>query len=88
MATKKKFLNEIANPAMQFISTPEPEPVEISTAPEGYKANPLYIEKRSRRLQLLVQPSLYKRIQILADRNGTSINEVIHSILADAIKEN
>ena len=30
---------------------------------EGYKLNPLYIENRSKRLQLLVQPSLYNKVK-------------------------
>jgi predicted DNA binding CopG/RHH family protein len=83
---KKTFLQ--GNPALQFISgatdqaqhqeAAQPQPAE---APEGYKVNPLYIETKSRRLQLIVQPSLYNRIKAGADAAGLSVNEYIHQIL-------
>lgn len=83
---KKSFKQQI-NPAMQFI-TPQEEPdkaaetpAKTTDAPEGYKVNPLYIETKSRRLQLLVQPSLYERIKEKADAQGQSVNELIHTIL-------
>ena len=83
---KKSFKQQI-NPAMQFI-TPQEEPgkatetpAKATDAPEGYKVNPLYIETKSRRLQLLVQPSLYERIKEKADAQGQSVNELIHTIL-------
>lgn len=56
-------------------------------APEGYKVNPLYIEKRSKRLQLLVQPSLYDKIKAKADVEGCSVNDFIHRVLEEAVKE-
>lgn len=92
MAQKKSFKAEL-NPAMQFISTPAEETAEMETAPraedapEGYKVNPLYIEKRSKRLQLLVQPSLYDKIKAQADTEGCSVNDFIHRVLEDAVKE-
>ena len=83
---KKSFKQQI-NPAMQFI-TPQEEPgkatetpAKTTDAPEGYKVNPLYIETKSRRLQLLVQPSLYERIKEKSDAQGQSVNELIHTIL-------
>lgn len=92
MAQKKSFKADL-NPAMQFISTPAEEIAERETAPrtedapEGYKVNPLYIEKRSKRLQLLVQPSLYDKIKAQADTEGCSVNDFIHRVLEDAVKE-
>lgn len=92
MAQKKSFKAEL-NPAMQFISTPAEETAERETAPraedapEGYKVNPLYIEKRSKRLQLLIQPSLYDKIKAQADTEGCSVNDFIHRVLEDAVKE-
>lgn len=92
MAQKKSFKAEL-NPAMQFISTPAEETAErenaprAEDAPEGYKVNPLYIEKRSKRLQLLVQPSLYDKIKAQADTEGCSVNDFIHRVLEDAVKE-
>lgn len=89
----KSFKNNISpvlNPAMQFIDTPDkPEKNEItltqpkapSNMPEGYKINPLYIETKSRRVQLLLQPSLFDKVKNQATATGISVNELIHSIL-------
>ena len=87
----KKSFKDNLNPAMQFISAPiEAEPEERprpDKPPEGYKLNPLYIEKKSRRLQLLIQPSLFGKVKARADREGKSVNELIHSILEDETRE-
>jgi predicted DNA binding CopG/RHH family protein len=45
------------------------------------KRNPLYIETKSRRLNLLVQPSVFNKIKAAAQRRGVSMNEFIHSLL-------
>ena len=60
---KKNFKG--TNPALEFISTDtqeEPQetkqtPATKKEAPEGYKINPEYIEVKSKRVQLLLQPS-------------------------------
>lgn len=90
---KKSFKSQL-NPAMQFI-TPQEEPdkntdtpAKTTDAPEGYKVNPLYVEIKSRRLQLLVQPSLYEKIKGKAAAQGQSVNELIHTILDAWVKEN
>ena len=44
----------------------QPSGPKHSSAPEGYKPNPAYIEVKSRRLQLLMQPSLHDRIKARA----------------------
>jgi len=73
------------NPAMRFV---EPAPLIETNLPEsnddkppGYKLNPKYIENKTRRLQLLVRPSLYERIEAQATANGKSVNEYVHSVL-------
>ena len=81
----KKSFKDSLNPAMAFISVPVEE--ETDTPPEGYKVNPLYLEKRNKRLQLLIQPSLHAKIKARADREGKSVNELIHSILEAEIRE-
>lgn len=82
----KKDFSSIANPALQFISTPDTEQPKNETAPEGYKANPAYIEKKSRRVQLLMQPSLYELLKTRAVEEGTSVNNLIHELLEKAVK--
>ena len=81
MAQKKKSF--IDNPALQFISAAETE----TKPPEGYKVNPLYVETKSRRLQLVLQPSLYERVKAGAAAAGLSVNEYVHQILDNATRE-
>ena len=80
MAKKKSFIGE--NPALQFISTAETEtqpeerepmpaqPKPSQKPPKGYKLNPLYVETKSRRLQLVLQPSLYDKVKAGAAAAG------------------
>ena len=88
----KSFKNQL-NPALQFITPQEPEAQQPTPAaapravPKGYKPNPEYIETKSRRLQLLMQPSLHDRIKRRAQAEGISVNELIHSILEAAMRE-
>ena len=87
---KKTFSEDLESPAELFISRPEPvrsRPAGDTgdQAPEGYKLNPEYIETRSKRLQLLVQPSLLEKLRARAKREGRSVNDLIHSILEDAL---
>ena len=86
MAQKKSFKGEL-NPAMQFISTPEEEAQVDATqgaTPEGYKVNPLYIETKTRRAQLLLQPSIYEKAIASAKEEGKSFNEYIHALIEAA----
>lgn len=70
----------------------QPEQVEASAhvkttdAPEGYKANPLFVETKSRRLQLLVQPSIYEALKEGAKAEGRSVNDYVHTILEKAVR--
>lgn len=50
---------------------------------EFCKANPLYIEKRIRRVELLIQPSLYEKIRKRAVKEETSVNDIINNVLID-----
>ena len=97
MAKKKSFIGE--NPALQFISTAETEtqpeerepmpaqPKPSQKPPKGYKLNPLYVETKSRRLQLVLQPSLYDKVKAGAAAAGLSVNEDVHQILENATRE-
>ena len=95
---KKSFKD---NPALQFISGAEeaerqeqqthPEaPLKAPTdakAPAGYKLNPLFVETKSRRLQLVLQPSVLERVKAKAAESGLSVNEYCHQILDEATRE-
>jgi hypothetical protein len=45
------------------------------------KLNPLYVETKSKRFQLLLQPSVYNKVKELALASGISVNEFIHTTL-------
>lgn len=88
---KKSFKDDL-NPALQFISSATEETFEAraearETAPAGYKADPRYIETKSKRLQLLIQPSLLESLKKTAKAEGRSVNDLVHTILVEALRE-
>lgn len=91
--SKKSFKN---NPALQFItdSGAQNELQEENMQEfinkkrmEGYKLNPMYVETKSRRLQLILQPSLYERVKLKAKSKKLSVNEFVHQILDQATRD-
>jgi hypothetical protein len=94
MAKSKSFKSD-TNPAMSFISQESIDKVDgkqegattptggKKKAPEGYKPNPEYIETKSKRVQLLVQPSVYEAVKAKAKANGISTNEAINEALRE-----
>ena len=86
---KKTFKD---NPALQFISTEEStaeqtqETAQTEQPPKGYKLNPLYLETKSRRVQLILQPSLHEKVKQAAQSEGVSFNEYVHRVLEQAVK--
>lgn len=78
---KKSFLDSIENPAEMFItpSVTETEPDANAQIPQGYKLVPS--ETRSKRVQVLMRPSLYKQLKARAKREKRSVNDLINYIL-------
>lgn len=65
-----------------LITIPAEPRAEQAVAPAGYKVNPAYVEKRTRRVQLVLQPSLYERAEAQYKALGyRSFNDYITSIL-------
>ena len=104
--TDKMKSKAAENPALMFISQPEPqaapEPKKTTRKTTSKKeASPLQAERiipadrptpprkeyKSRRLQLLIQPSLYEEIRDRAEAEGLSVNEEIHNLLRQALGE-
>lgn len=94
--TKKTFIENInkereESPALMFISTAD-KTKETNTetpsrhAPEGYKINPEYIELKTKRVQLILQPSLYSKVKATAQAKNLSVNEFCHRVLEEATK--
>lgn len=87
---------DFKNPAMSFFSqesidkvdgTPENTPAFTGTkkAPAGYKVNPEYVETKSKRVQILMQPSLHSEAKAISDRLGISLNDFIHRAIQEAV---
>jgi len=88
---KKTFQNEF-NPALQFISTSTDEENQVQETqniptPVPMKRNPLYIETRSKRIQILMQPSLHNKLKSIATQKGTSLNDLIHTLLEQSTRK-
>ena len=83
------FANVKPKPGIGFPPMPlqQTQATTQGKPPAGFKNNPLYIETKSRRLQLLVQPSLHTKLKDRATKEGKSINELVHSILEGALGE-
>lgn len=84
--------NPVLNPAMRFITTatepaappvlepvPTPEPNREKKPAAAADAG----ERKSRRLNLLVQPSVLEDISRIATMRRTSVNDLINSVLKD-----
>lgn len=82
----KKKLN-MQNPAMQFIEPKEELVAQEEIIPTGYKPNPMYIETKSRRVQLLMKPSIYEKVKQKAKADKNSINDTIHLVLEQYLND-
>lgn len=84
---------EIA-PELQFISK---ESIEAAEQEEQGAAGqqgkysfhyiPQHKEARSKRVQLVVQPSIYAKLKVRADAAGTSFNDYCHAIFEEITRE-
>lgn len=62
----------------------EKKPTGKAKAPEGYKPNPEYIETKSKRVQILLQPSLHEEVKTISKSLGISVNDFIHRAIHEA----
>lgn len=78
------------SPALAFISGAKPaeqvkETQSPEKAPEGMRLNPeyieKYIEKRSKRVQIIMQPSLFEKAKAKAESRGISFNDYVHKLI-------
>lgn len=103
MAAKKDFkkdnpvMNFISNPETEekeepatTATAPQPEtinPGTIGKPPAGYKINPLYIETKTKRVNLVLQPSLAERMKRSAQKQGVSVNEMVSEVMRNYLDE-
>lgn len=98
----KRDFKAAGNPAMSFISVPDGEPQPQiqpepkgtdlplkaeNDVPAGYRRNPEFIELKSKRVQLVLQPSVADEIKALAKAQGMSLNETITEAIKDYLKK-
>lgn len=90
-----KKIDYTQSPALNFISTaaddltggaaPELTPAGEQSKPEGMKLNPeyieKYIEKKTKRVQLVFQPSIYEAAKDRAAELHTSLNDYLHRLI-------
>lgn len=54
--------------------------------PAGYRIDYGLIEAKSRRVQLLMQPSLYDKVKEAATAQGISFNDYVHQLLEKSLE--
>lgn len=72
-----------ADPVAEVMTTGETRIYQQPEAPEGYKLNPAFIETKSKRVQLLLQPSVHEAIKKIATDEGTSFNDYVSALLKE-----
>lgn len=83
---KKSFIENL-NPAMQFISTAPQEPAREPDQQEPTPSRP-HFEAKSRRLQLLIAPSLHEKLKAKVEAGeAKSVNDLVNSILEKALRK-
>lgn len=55
----------------------------INPDPENYKLNYEYVEKKSRRVQLILKKSVYEKAKDRANKLGISVNDYINRVLEE-----
>ena len=66
----------------------DPKPLNKVSNGVPMKKNPEYLETKSKRVQMLMQPSLYNSIKEEAEKEGVSVNEMMHEILKTHLGQN
>ncbi len=76
----------------QFMTSPEQSCLvrkkeTIVEITEGYRMNPMYIETKSKRVNLVLRPSLHSIAQEKATKEGISFNDYIHRLIESDIEQ-
>ena len=83
---KKSFTTDLS-PALAFISNTEAiTAAEPGQEPTRFIFNTPERETKSRRVQLLIKPTVYDGIKEMAAGAGASVNAYINAILEDFLK--
>ena len=74
--------NDLIEDAKANIQKTNENPAEIPV-----KKNIIKRETKSKRVNLLVKPSVYEAIVAKAEENGVSVNELINGYMEDILKQ-
>ena len=81
-------------PELQFISQESIEAAEQEEQgaagqqrQQGFQYIPKHKETRSKRVQLVLQPSVYAKLKARADAAGASFNDYCHAIFEEIVRE-
>lgn len=86
MATKKKSFAADLDPAMAILQKETPVKEKSGKQPHRLTYNTPERESYSKRVQLLVKPSVYAILKEDADAEGASLNAYVNLIFEDYIK--
>jgi predicted HicB family RNase H-like nuclease len=86
--SKKSFKD--SNPALQFISVASQEEEAANTdntqnTLNTFNTSNLKKERKSKRLNLLLQPSVVEKVEKIATMKRTSLNDLINTLLKEFI---
>lgn len=95
----KKNFTALDNPALAFISNAnlsdvaevKETTIEVAKEPKELprvELAPIETEGRTKRVQLVMTPSLYDDLQILTKIKKTSLNNFTHKLLEESVREN
>lgn len=82
-ALEEKHEVEAAPAKPKTKRNPKPNSKGVKAVP--MKTNYAVVETKSKRVQMLMQPSLYNSIKERAEKEGVSVNEMMHEILKNHI---
>lgn len=80
-------------PELQFISRETIEAAEQAEqaaglqGQQGFRYIPKKRETKSKRVQLVLQPSIYAKLKARADAAGASFNDYCHAIFEEIVRE-
>lgn len=82
----KKDFTQRDNPVMRYISTPEtkeppPTPPKDAPAPQAAKG----AERKTRRLNLIMQPSVLEDLAKVAAMRRTSVNDLMNTLARECV---
>ena len=76
------FIKSSVEKAEKLEKAPAPaKTFKGETVPDGMKPNPLFVEKRTKRVQLVMQPSIYEQAKARAKSQGMSFNDYMHTLI-------